>query len=63
MTPNTRTIIRRYDRYPIYNIRANVAVGDTVQGTNIQAGNVSFNSSGLLTYDINATTNRVNLLD
>ena len=35
MTPNTRTIIRRYDRYPIYNIRANAVVGDTVKGTNI----------------------------
>ena len=63
MTPNTRTIIRRYDRYPIYNIRANVVVGDTVQGTHIQAANVSFNSSGLLTYDINATINRINQLD
>lgn len=63
MTPNTRTIIRRYDRYPIYNIRANVAVGDTVQGTKTRAANASFNSSGLLTYDINATKERVNLLD
>ena len=63
MTPNTRTIIRRYDRYPIYNIRANVVVGDTVKGTNIWAANASFNSSGLLTYDINATTNRINQLD
>lgn len=62
MTPNARTIIRRYDRYPIYNIRANVAVGDTVL-RRIQAANVSFNSSGLLTYDINATTNRINPLD
>ena len=63
MTPNARTIIRRYDRYPIYNIRANVVVGDTVKGTNIWAANASFNSSGLLTYDINATTNRINQLD
>ena len=63
MTPNTRTIIRRYDRYPIYNIRANVVVGDTVKGTNIWAANASFNSSGLLTYDINATTNKINQLD
>lgn len=62
MTPNTRTIIRRYDRYPIYNIRANVAVGNTTKGTRIQAANVSFNSSGLLTYDINATTNKINHL-
>lgn len=63
MTPNARTIIRRYDRYPIYNIRANVAVGDTVQGTHIRAANASFNSSGLLTYDINATKERVNLVE
>lgn len=63
MTPNARTIIRRYDRYPIYNIRANIAVGDTVQGTHTQAANVSFNSSGLLTYDINATKERVNLIE
>lgn len=63
MTPNARTIIRRYDRYPIYNIRANVAVGNTVQGTKIRAANASFNSSGLLTYDINTTTNRINQLD
>lgn len=63
MTPNARTIIRRYDRYPIYNIRANVVVGDTIQGTHIWAANASFNSSGLLTYDINATTNRINQLD
>lgn len=63
MTPNARTIIRRYDRYPIYNIRANVAVGDTIQGTKDRAANVSFNSSGLLTYDINATKERVNVAD
>ena len=63
MAPNARTIIRRYDRYPIYNIRANIDVGDTVQGTNTQAANVSFNSSGLLTYDINATKERVNVIE
>lgn len=64
MTPSARTIIRRYDRYPIYNIRANIRANiDTVQGVHIQAANVSFNSSGLLTYDINATKERVNLIE
>ena len=61
MTPNARTIIRRYDHYPIYNIRANVrVVTPSMASTGYVAANVSFNSSGLLTYDINATTNRIN---
>ena len=61
MTPNTRTIIRRYDRYPIYNIRANIRfIISPMASTGYVAANVSFNSSGLLTYDINATTNRIN---
>ena len=61
MTPNARTIIRRYDRYPIYNIRANIRViTPSMAPTGYTAANVSFNSSGLLTYDINATTNRIN---
>ena len=65
MTPNARTIIRRYDHYPIYNIRANIKYL-TVTGSGPQykyeAANVSFNSSGLLTYDINATKERVNVV-
>ena len=61
MTPNTRTIIRRYDHYPIYNIRANIRIiTPSMASTGYTAANVSFNSSGLLTYDINATTNRIN---
>ena len=63
MTPNTRTIIRRYDRYPIYNIRANIRYSTGGAGYDNEAANVSFNSSGLLIYDINATTNRINQLD
>ena len=59
MTPNTRTIIRRYDRYPIYNIRANIRY--SIRGA-VCAANVSFNSIGVLTYDINATKERVNLI-
>ena len=59
MTPNTRTIIRRYDRYPIYNIRANIRY--SLSGA-VCAANVSFNSIGVLTYDINATKERVNLI-
>ena len=59
MTPNTRTIIRRYDRYPIYNIRANIRY--SISGA-VCAANVSFNSIGVLTYDINATKERVNLI-
>ena len=59
MTPNTRTIIRRYDRLPIYNIRANI--WDAQPGGTFQyAANVSFNSIGVLTYDINATKEKVN---
>lgn len=61
MAPNARTIIRRYDRYPIYNIRANIRIiTPSMASTGYTAANVSFNSSGLLTYDINATTNRIN---
>lgn len=61
MTPNARTIIRRYDRYPIYNIRANIRIiTPSMASAGYTAANVSFNSSGLLTYDINATTNRIN---
>ena len=61
MTPNTRTIIRRYDHYPIYNIRANIRIiTPSMASTGYTAANVSFNSSGLLTYDINATTNKIN---
>lgn len=59
MTPNTRTIIRRYDRYPIYNIRANIRY--SISGV-VCAANVSFNSIGVLTYDINATKERVNVI-
>ena len=59
MTPNTRTIIRRYDRYPIYNIRANIRY--SISGA-VCAANVSFNSIGVLTDDINATKERVNLI-
>ena len=58
MPENSRTIIRRYDRYPIYNIRANIRYKGGPD--NLCAANVSFNSVGILTYDINATTNRVN---
>lgn len=54
-----RTIIRRYDRYPIYNIRANIRY--SISGA-VCAANVSFNSIGVLTYDINATKERVNLI-
>ena len=59
MTPNARTIIRRYDRYPIYNIRANIRY--SLSGA-VCAANVSFNSIGVLIYDINATKERVNLI-
>lgn len=59
MTPNARTIIRRYDRYPIYNIRANIRY--SISGA-VCAANVSFNSIGVLIYDINATKERVNLI-
>lgn len=61
MAPNARTIIRRYDRYPIYNIRANIRI--VTPSIGYTAANVSFNSSGLLTYDINATTNRINIFN
>ena len=54
-----RTIIRRYDRYPIYNIRANIRY--SISGA-VCAANVSFNSIGVLTYDINATKERVNII-
>lgn len=54
-----RVMIRRYDRYPIYNIRANIRY--SISGA-VCAANVSFNSIGVLTYDINATTERVNLI-
>ena len=61
-----RTIIRRYNRSPIYNIRANIRY-TKITGAGPQydyeAANVSFNSSGLLTYDINATKEKVNVLD
>lgn len=62
MTPNARTIIRRYDRYPIYNIRANIRYLMGGGGYDREAANASFNSSGLLTYDINATKEKVNLV-
>lgn len=62
MTPNARTIIRRYDRYPIYNIRANIRYSTGGAGYDNEAANVSFNSSGLLTYDIDATKEKVNLV-
>ena len=62
MTPNARTIIRRYDRYPIYNIRANIRYSTGGAGYDNEAANVSFNSSGLLTYDINSTKEKVNLV-
>lgn len=58
-----RTIIRRYDRYPIYNIRANIRYSTGGAGYDHEAANVSFNSSGLLTYDINATKEKVNLVE
>lgn len=58
-----RTIIRRYARFPIYNIRANIRYGSGNAGQGVEAANVSFNSSGLLSYDINATTNRINQLN
>ena len=64
MTPNDRIIIRRYDRYPIYNIRANIRYLTITGGGpeyKYEAANVSFNSSGLLTYDINSTKERVNV--
>ena len=63
MTPNARTIIRRYDRYPIYNIRANIRYSTGGAGYDHEAANVSFNSSGLLTYDINSTKEKVNLVE
>ena len=53
-----RTIIRRYNRLPIYNIRGN-AWASNRGGTYQFAANVSFNSIGVLTYDINATKERV----
>ena len=58
-----RTIIRRYDRYPIYNIRANIRYSTGGAGYDHEAANVSFNSSGLLTYDINSTKEKVNLVE
>lgn len=63
MTPNTRTIIRRYDRYPIYNIRANIRYSTGGAWYDHEAANVSFNSSGILSYDINATKEKVNLVE
>lgn len=63
MTPNTRTIIRRYDRYPIYNIRANIRYSTGGAGYDHEAANVSFNSSGILSYDINITREKVNLVE
>ena len=63
MAPNTRTIIRRYDRYPIYNIRANIRYSTGGAGYDHEAANVSFNSSGILSYDINATKEKVNLVE
>ena len=58
-----RVIIRRYDRYPIYNIRANIRYSTGGAGYDHEAANVSFNSSGLLTYDINSTKEKVNLVE
>ena len=63
MTPNARTIIRRYDRYPIYNIRANIRYSTGGAWYDHEAANVSFNSSGILSYDINATKEKVNLVE
>ena len=60
-----RTIIRRYDRSPIYNIRANIKyIKITGAGPqyDYKAANVSFNSSGLLSYDINETKEKVNAI-
>ena len=57
------TIIRRYDRYPIYNIRANIRYSTGGAGYDHEAANVSFNSSGILSYDINATKEKVNLVE
>lgn len=61
MPQNERTIIRRYARDPIYNIRANIQHTEYVSGVGFvhRASNVSFNSSGLLTYDINATADKI----
>ena len=58
-----RTIIRRYDRYPIYNIRANIRYSTGGAWYDHEAANVSFNSSGILSYDINATKEKVNLVE
>ena len=58
-----RTIIRRYDRYPIYNIRANIRYSTGGAGYDHEAANVSFNSSGILSYDINSTKEKVNLVE
>ena len=55
-----RTIIRRYDRLPIYNIRANMRYSAQVSNYEVDVANVSFNSTGLLNYDINATKEKVN---
>ena len=55
-----RTIIRRYDRLPIYNIRANMRYSAQVSNYEVDITNVSFNSTGLLNYDINATEEKVN---
>lgn len=53
-----RTIIRRYNRLPIYNIRANI--WQPQQGGTFQcAANVSFNSIGALIYDIKATEEKI----
>ena len=60
MPQENRTIIRRYDRYPIYNIRANMRYSAQVSNYEVDITNVSFNSTGLLNYDINATEEKVN---
>ena len=55
-----RTIIRRYNRLPIYNIRANMYEAEQSGKLFQYAANVSFNSIGVLTYDIKATEEKVN---
>ena len=60
MPRNDRTIIRWYTGFPIYNIRANIRYYMGGGGYGHKAANVSFNRDGLLIYNINETTDRVN---
>lgn len=62
MPRNDRTIIRRYNRNPIYNIRANMLWNFSGVSYVPSAANVSFNSDGLLSYDINKTEEKINLI-